>query len=113
MQAHRERFGDRGFRQRQLVGDRNGLRRIDRDEFAKAALHMGKAHRAAEEAHVEALVAHAFLAMRHRAHGFLGLTATPGPGFTFVTPSPMAATTPAISCPSAIGCWMRTTPKPP
>lgn len=64
MQAHRERLGDRGFGERQLVRDRHRLRRIDRDELAKAALHMRKAHRAAEEAHVEALVAEAFLAMQ-------------------------------------------------
>ncbi|MGX0995178.1 hypothetical protein AB7M38_002470 [Bradyrhizobium diazoefficiens] len=64
MQANRERLGDRGLGQRQLIRDRYGLRRIDREELAKAALHMGKAHRAAEEAHVEALVAHPLLAMQ-------------------------------------------------
>src|SRR5262249_40007437 len=48
---------------RQLFSDRYRLRGVDGDIFAKAALDMGHAHRAAHEAHVEALVAHALLAV--------------------------------------------------
>ena len=69
MQADRKRLGHRGFAERQLFRDRDRLRRVDRDMLAKTALHMRHAHRAAHEAHVEALIAHALAAMDADAAG--------------------------------------------
>ena len=56
VQANRERLGHRGFAQRHALGDRLGLRLVADQHFAKRALHMREAHRAAVEAHVEAMV---------------------------------------------------------
>ena len=50
---------------------------------------------------------------RHSWQGRLGLTATLVPGDTPVTSLPTSSIVPAISCPSAIGSWRRTVPKPP
>ena len=69
VKADRQRLSHRGFAERERIGDRHGLRRIDRDVFAKPALHVRHPHRAAHEAHVQALIAHPFAAMDTDAAG--------------------------------------------
>ena len=56
VQADRERLGHRRLAQRHALGDRLRLRLVADQNFAKRALHMREAHRAAVEAHVEAMI---------------------------------------------------------
>ena len=74
---------------------------------------MRKTHRAAVEAHVEAMVLFDLEAVLQALQGRLGLTATRSPGFARVTSAPTASTMPATSWPRIIGSRRRTVPKPP
>ena len=63
MQTNRQRFGKGGLAHREPRRDREGLMLVDHDLVAEGALHVRKAHRASEEAHVEALMARSLKAI--------------------------------------------------
>jgi hypothetical protein len=74
---------------------------------------MGKAHRAAVEAHVETVVLLALLAVAAAPAWAARIDGTRVPGATPVTSAPTRVTVPAISWPRIIGSLSRTVPKPP
>jgi hypothetical protein len=102
-QADGERLGHGRFRHRHGRRNRYGLRLIDDEALAEAALHMGKSHRAAHEPHVEALVVLPRPTITARVAGLARVDGHPSawrdPGHR----GPTSSTVPAISWPSAIG----------
>jgi hypothetical protein len=73
VQGDGERFGEDGDRWIEPVRQFDELSGLDRDFGAERALDMRAAHRAAEEAHVEAMVAHAISAEAADAAGQRGV----------------------------------------
>ena len=72
MQTHRQRLGQCGFRQAQVVGNRVGLVTLDDDLLGKRALDVRKGHGAAVKTHVQAVVVLARLAKAAVAAGARG-----------------------------------------